>query len=256
MSTEKNSKEEVRTPWVPMAVASKWIAALMLATILLTAMVVVQSFTIQAMFQRKPWIVGYKDGRYQELNPSNYTTSRDSVETFLSFVIPSLYGNLRGQSPNLTLLNGLVNSNIIREQMEELRQNSDQMEQSGTSQMAIITGLNPETLVINRAQKFVYAEALGTVIISREDKATPTQIQWRCLIYIVEPLSYSKSDTPTGEINGNEWGLYLQQIMEQSPGTLNEDSPKPTTSDEQEKQEQELKKEQEKFLPTLTPAAK
>jgi hypothetical protein len=246
-----NQHEQVKAPWVPLAIASKWVSALLVASLLLTVVTIIQAISLTAALQRKPWIVGYKDGKYTELSPENYRVSRDGVEMFLSYVIPSLYGSIKGDAPNLPLLNGLVNPNVIQEQKTEIANSAEQMQRDGVSWLAIVTGLNPETLVINRAQKFVYAEALGTVIMSKPDKATPTDLQWRCLLYIVEPLSYLKTKTPQQQIAGNEWGLYLQQIVEQPPGTINEDSPKPTTSDEQEKQEQELLKTQRKTLPSL-----
>jgi hypothetical protein len=104
-----------------------------------------------------------------------------------------------------------------------------------------VTGINPETLVINRKKNFVYAEALGTIVLSQAKRSEKTEVQWRILLYIVEPTDALTSTTPAGAMRGNRMGLYLQQISEQPPGTINEDSPKPSAQDLKEREETEKK---------------
>lgn len=243
-------KESVRAPWVPLAVAQKTIALLTGSTLLLAVSAVALAAVVFTQLNKKPWIVGYTAGTYTELDPQKFRVTRDDVEIFLGDVIPRLYGTVNGQAPGLEMLAQSVNPNILATQRENVATQSKSLQEQGISQFAILTGLVPQTLVINRSQNFVYAEATGVVMLTRDNRSTPSEVQWRCLIYIVNPLTSMETKTPGGRLAGNQYGLYLQQILEQAPGTVNPDSPRPTTQDEQERQEQEIRRA-ESAMPTL-----
>jgi hypothetical protein len=132
-----------------------------------------------------------------------------------------------------------VNENIISSQLKSLKERERELQDEGISQFAIVSGINPETMVINRDKKIAYAEALGTIVLTKENRSKKTDVQWRCLMYLVEPTSKLSSSTPGGKMTGNKMGIFLQQIAEQPPGTVNEDSPKPTASDMKERNEEE-----------------
>jgi len=236
--------EEVRYPWVQLSMSRRVITLLLISSLLLTVASITLAVSSVRLLNRKPWVVGYQGGTYNELNPQRFRVTRDDVEIFLSSVIPQLYGSVNGEAPGLELLRTVVNPNIISNQKENLQEQYSILSQ-GVSQFAIVTGINPDTLVINRTEKFIYAEAIGVTTFARRDKSIPSQTQWRCLIYILEPVSSLETNTPGGRVAGNEYGLYLQQIVEQAPGTVNPDSPQPTTQDEQEKREQQLRRQRE-----------
>lgn len=245
---EKPGVENVRSPWIPLAQARKTIALLTLASLALAVCAVVLAVLVFAQLNRKPWIVGYTNGKYTQLDPQGFRVSRDDVEIFLSDIIPRLYGTVNGEAPGLDMLEGgvSVNPNIIAAQRANVADSSKQLIADGISQFAIPTGIIPDTLVINRTERFVYAEVTGITMLTRPDRSTPTETQWRCLLYIIDPFN-NQDDIPSA---GSHYGLYLQQIIEQPPGTVNPDSPRPTTSDEQERDEQELFR-QKNSMPTL-----
>ncbi len=243
-------QEQVKAPWVPLAMATKTISLLTFSSLCLTLVTLVLGFVVTSQLNKKPWIVGYTQGKYTELDPQKFIVSRDDVETFLGDVIPRIYGTVQGEAPGLDMLRGTVNPNIISTQRNNVEGQKKMLKDEGISQFALVTGIIPNTLVINRKERFVYAEVTGVVMLARQNKSTPSEVQWRCLLYIVEPLSSLESKTPGGRVAGNQFGLYLQQIVEQTPGTVNSDSPRPTTEDEQERKEQEIRKQQN-ALPTL-----
>lgn len=243
-------QESVKAPWVPLAMATKTISLLTLSAICLTLVTITLGVVVVTQLNKKPWIVGYNQGKYTELDPQKFVVSRDDVETFLGDIIPRIYGTVQGEAPGLDMLRGTVNPNIISTQRNNVEGQRKMLKEEGISQFAIVTGIVPNTLVINRKERFVYAEVTGVVMLARQNKSTPSEVQWRCLLYIVEPLSSLESKTPGGRVAGNQFGLYLQQIVEQTPGTVNSDSPRPTTEDEQERKEQEIRKQQNS-LPTL-----
>lgn len=250
--TPKKTKDNeiVRAPWVPLAIAQKTIALLTGTVIILGISSIALTSVVFTQLNRKPWIVGYTSGTYTELDPQKFRVTRDDVEIFLGDTIPRLYGTINGQAPGLEMLSQSVNPNILATQRENVDSQSETLKAQGISQFAIVTGLIPNTLVINRSQNFVYAEATGVVMLTKDNRSTPSEVQWRCLIYIVNPLTNMTTKTPGGRIAGNQYGLYLQQILEQAPGTVNPDSPRPTTQDEQERQEQEIRRSQS-AMPTL-----
>jgi hypothetical protein len=240
----------VRAPWIPLAMATKTIGLLALSTILLTVVTIALSVLAISQLSRKPWIVGYNNGKYSETDPQRFRVGRDDVETFLGDVLPRLYGTINGEAPGLDMLRTTVNPNIVSSQRENIEGQKEQLRREGISQFSIVTGIVPETLVINRKENFVYAEATGVVMMTKENKSTPSEVQWRTLLYIVDPISGETTKTPGGSVAGNQYGLYLQQVVEQTPGTINPDSPKPTTEDEQERKEQEMLRKQS-ALPSI-----
>lgn len=250
ISQERTVREEVRAPWVPLAQARKTISLLTLCTLALTLVTIILGALVFTQLTKKPWIVGYTNGKYKEMDPQNFKVTRDDVEIFLGDVIPRLYGIVQGEAPGLEMLGGSVNPNIVSTQRANVKKQSDSLKEQGISQFAIVTGIIPHTLVINRNERYIYAEVTGINMLTKRDKSTPTEAQWRCLLYIVDPLASMNSNTPGGRIAGNQHGLYLQQIVEQTPGTINTDSPRPTTEDEQERKEQELRR-QRNIMPTL-----
>lgn len=197
---------------------------------------VILSVGFTTSINRKPWVLANTSSGYEELGISRSQINRPDVERFINYVIPNLYGTLNGEAPGLTELSGLVNENILNQQELELANSGKSMKADGVSQFAIATGINPETLVISRSKNFVYAEVMGTIVLTQARRSEKTDVQWRVLLYIVEPTDALASNTPAGKMQGNRMGLYLQQITEQPPGTVNEDSPKPTALDLQERE--------------------
>jgi len=226
----------IRVPYLPLSMSRRLIIVLgwAVAGLVLTTIMLAVGFT--ASINRKPWVLMDTGDGYKEMGLGSAKTTRQEVERFLNLIIPNIYGSLNGQAPGLEEVKGLVNQTIISQQRGDLSQKQNYLEREGISQFAIVTGINPETLVIDRKKNFVYVEALGTIVLAKENRSQKTDVQWRCLIYIVEPTDMLTSNTPTGKLPGNRMGLYLQQIGEQPPGTINKDSPKPTASDLQERE--------------------
>lgn len=225
----------IRAPFIPLAVSRRYITVLGWSVAGLTLVVILLSIGFTASINRKPWVLVATPDGYQEAGVGTAPTTRKDVERFLNFVIPNIYGSVNAEGPGLENIRGLVNENILIAQRKTLEEQGQFLKQEGVSQFAVVTGINPETMVINREKNMAYAEALGTIVLTREKKSRKTEVQWRCLIYIVEPTSQISSSTPGGKMVGNRMGLFLQQIAEQAPGTINEDSPKPTMSDMQER---------------------
>lgn len=242
---------QVRYPWIPLAVSRKLISTLLVITILLGASCAILVILVFGQLSKEPWVLVKEGGQYFQSNLSRTNVTRDDVELFLGDIIPKLLGSVEGEAPALNLLQSMVNPNILSEQREKLQSQSATLKSQKISQFAIVTGIVPDTLVIDRSKKFVYAEALGIVTLTRQDKSTPSQVQWRCLLYIVDPTASLQRTTPMGQIQGNRYGLYLQQIEEQPRGTVNPDAPQPTTRDEQERREQEMRRQTES-IPSLS----
>lgn len=226
----------IRAPYLPLSMSRRLIVVLgwAVAGLVLTTIMLAVGFT--ASINRKPWVIMDTAGGYKEVGLGSAAVTRQSIERFLNLVIPNIYGALNGRAPGLDEVTGLVNQTIISQQRADLQSKSNYLEREGISQFALVTGINPETLVIDRKKNFVYVEALGTIVLAKENRSQKTDVQWRCLLYIVEPTDSLSSNTPTGKLVGNRMGLYLQQIGEQPPGTINKDSPKPTASDLQERE--------------------
>jgi hypothetical protein len=236
--SQTGQPNHVRAPYVAIATSRKLIAALGWSVVGLVVSVILLSIGFSASLNRKPWVLANTTYGYDEIGISRSKITRGDVERFLNFVIPNIYGALNGEAPGLNEIRGLVNEAIINEQERSLEQNQSYMKGQGISQFGIVMGINPETLVINRDKNFVYVEAMGAIMLTQSKRTEKTEVQWRALLYIVEPTDALASNTPAGEMRGNRMGLYLQQIAEQPPGTVNEDSPKPTVNDMQERQEE------------------
>lgn len=229
-------KNPVRAPYVSLALSRRLITTLSWCVAGMVLVTVILAIGFTTSINRKPWILTNSADGYEEMGVGRASISRGDVERFLNFVIPNIYGSLNGSAPGLNEIRGLVNESILGQQEKELEGSQSDLKDNGVSQFAIVTGINPETMVINRKKNFVYAEALGTIVLTQARRSEKTEVQWRVLIYIVEPTDALTSSTPAGQMRGNRLGLYLQQIAEQPPGTVNEDSPKPTTDDLQERE--------------------
>ena len=216
----------IRAPYLPLAVSRKAITMLMASSIALPIVSVVLAIAFSISIQRKPWVVANFGKGYEELALERNKITTQDVERFLNLIIPNLYGSLNGAGPGLQELRGLVNETIITIQEKGLKENEKAYREGGISTFALLTGINPDTLIINREKKFVYVEALGTIMYTEANSSKKTDVQWRCLLYIVEPTDALTSDTPIGPRKGNKWGLYVQQIAEQEPGTINKDTPR------------------------------
>jgi hypothetical protein len=231
----------IRAPFIPLAVSRRYITVLGWCVAGLTLVVILLSIGFTASINRKPWVLVATPNGYQEAGVGRANVTRKDVERFLNFVIPNIYGSVNAEGPGLEEIRGLVNENILIEQKKTLEQQGQFLKQEGVSQFAIVTGINPETMVINREKNIAYAEALGTIVLTREKKSRKTEVQWRCLMYLVEPTTQMSASTPGGRMAGNRMGIFLQQIAEQPPGTINEDSPKPTMTDMQERNQEDQK---------------
>ena len=219
-------KNPIRAPYLPLALSKKIITMLLLCCILLTIVSVLLAIGFSISIQRKPWIVANFGKGYEELVLDRKSTTSQDVERYMNFVIPVLYGSLNGEAPNLKELRGLVNEGIIDVQQQAINKSYSEYREQGISVFALVTGINPETLVISPEENSVYVEVLGTIVLSEERNSKQTRVQWRCLLYIVEPTDTLTTSVEGGPLKGNKMGLYLQQIAEQEPGAINEDIPK------------------------------
>jgi len=216
----------VRAPYLPLAASRRALTLLMGSSFALLIVCIILAISFSISIQRKPWVVANFGKGYEELALDRNKITKQDVERFLSLVIPNLYGTLNGGAPGLQELRGLVNETIIAIQEKDIKDNERAYKEGGISTFAILTGLNPDTMIINKDKKFVYVEAQGSIMLTQDRSSKRTDVQWRCMIYIVEPTDALTSDTPIGPRKGNKWGLYLQQIAEQEPGTINEDIPR------------------------------
>jgi len=228
MDSNKHPDEEnpIRAPYLPLAVSKKIITTLLWCSILLTFVTIVLAISFSISIQKKPWVVADFGKGYEEVILQRNNTTAQDIERYLNFILPNLYGSLNGEAPGLQELRGLINEGIIAAQEQDLETNKKQYKNEGISVFALVTGIKPDTLVINKDKNFVYVEALGTIVLSQSNNSKNTPVQWRCLLYIVEPTDSLTSKTPAGRQKGNKMGLYLQQIGEQEPNTVNQDIPK------------------------------
>ncbi len=238
-----DKENPIRAPFIPLAISRKLITTLAWCVVGLTIVTILLAAGFVTSINRKPWVLVATEGGYEEMGVGKPQTSRQDVERFLNLVIPNIYGSINASGPGLAEIRGMVNENIIVSQERSLSERESALKDEGISQFAIVTGINPETLVINREKNIAYAEALGTIVLTKENRSKKTDVQWRCLMYLVEPTTKLTSATPGGKMTGNKMGLFLQQIAEQAPGTVNEDSPKPSASDIKERniEEENLK---------------
>lgn len=246
METEKAAHPDIdnpiRAPFLTLALSRKLITTMGWSVAGLVLVTVILAISFSVSINRRPWIIQTTPNGYEEVGVGRYKVQRKDVERYVNFVIPNLYGSINGSGPGLSQIGGLINENILSAQRTALKDKESYLRDNGISQFAIVTGINQETMVIDREKNFAYAEVLGTVVLSRENKSQKTEVQWRCLMYIVDPTDKLSSSTPAGKLTGNKMGLFLQQIAEQAPGTINKDSPKPSAKDVQERQEGEVEK--------------
>lgn len=228
----------IRAPYVALSLSRKLLAVLGWCVAGLVLVVIILAVGYTTSINRKPWVLSNSGEGFEEMGVGRFNATRSDIERFVNFVIPNIYGSLNGAAPGFNEVRGMVNENIINQQEKDLTVNKSYLQEEGVSQFAIITGINPETLVINRDRNFVYVEALGTIVLSQARRSEKTEVQWRILLYIVEPTDALASNTPAGQMRGNRLGLYMQQITEQPPGTINEDSPKPSTDDIRDRQQE------------------
>jgi hypothetical protein len=228
METQKHPEPSnpIRAPYLPLAQSRRAITFLMISSVALLIVSIILAVAFAVSVQRKPWVVANFGKGYEELTLERNKITPQEIERYLTLIIPNLYGSLNGEMPGLQELRGLVNETVLSLTEKENRDNEKAYRDSGISTFALLTGINPDTLVINREQNFVYAEALGTIVLTQANTSKKTEVQWRCLIYIVEPTDVLTSNTPIGPRKGNKMGLYLQQIVEQAPGTVNTDIPR------------------------------
>lgn len=230
------SENPIRAPFIPLALSRKLIITLGWCVAALVFVIIVLAIGFTTSINRKPWVLVATESGFEEMGVTRSKTTRKDVERFLNLVIPNIYGTINAEGPGLSEIRGMVNENIISQQEKSLEDRKEYLRKDGISQFAIVTGINPETMVINRDKKIAYAEALGTIVLTKENKSRKTEVQWRCLMYLVEPTDKLSSSTPAGTMAGNKMGLFLEQIQEQPPGTVNDDSPKPDARDLQEKE--------------------
>jgi hypothetical protein len=236
------SENPIRAPFIPLSLSRKLITILGWCVAGLSIVTILLAVGFTTSINRKPWVLIATENGFEEMSVTRAKTTRKDVERFLNLVIPNIYGTVNAEGPGLAEIRGMVNENIISQQEKSLQDKSEYLKKDGISQFAIVTGINPETLVINRDKNLAYAEALGTIVLTKENKSRKTEVQWRCLMYLVEPTDKLSSATPAGSMAGNRMGLFLEQIQEQPPGTVNDDSPKPSASDLQERETEKGKK--------------
>jgi hypothetical protein len=226
-------KNLIRGPFIPIQASKKIIAGLSISSIALCITSCVLGLTLAGQIQKAPWVIASTENGYETVGLDRQKISRRDLEQYVNFVIPTLYGHLNGEAKGLESLRGLVNQNILDEQKKEVSTNSASYKNDGVSEFVVLTGINPETVVINNRKKMAYVEVVGSVLTTKNNKTKKTDSQWRCVFYLVNP-AIGTSAASGGKNNGNRFGIYLQQIVEQPPGTLNPDSPKPTREDMEE----------------------
>jgi hypothetical protein len=237
-----------RNGYAEAATATSRHTLLTYAVIGLVAASLIQVATIH-YYSQKPPLVLYNNGDgngFNEAVVGPIRITRGDLERYMNLIIPAIYANINGEDTALDQIRGLVNENIILTTKRELAQKGGSMKNEGVSQFAVVTGVNPETLAIDYRRKMAYIEVYGTIVLSQENKTKKTDVQWRCLCYLVDPSTKLLTNTPGGKRLGNRFGIYLQQVEEQPPGTVNKDILSPTAGNLQE-----LKRMQQLQDPTI-----
>lgn len=248
--TKKPNKNDVPAPWVPGATARRTVGQLTLVSIMLTACVVALGIVAIKVAKEPPKLVVNNAGRFVQADLDPMTVTRDDVELFVQLVIPRLYAQSGGEAPGLEQIRHMVNTNIITEQLEQMKKKASSLGRRGVTQFAIVNGVNPNTLVIDRDKKTIYVEAIGLIgLTDSEGRAQTVQTQWQMLMYMVDIIP-AGADSAMGkrELIGNERGILLQQYREQKPGTVNSDTPKLRQSDMQEWEAQKKAKSEREAL--------
>jgi hypothetical protein len=248
--SEKENKKETVSPWVPGAVARRVIGMLTLVTLIQAGVIASLSIAAIKIAKEPPKLVTNNLGSFVEAQIKPLKVSRDDVERFVQLVIPRLYAQSGGDSPGLEQIRTLVNPNILANQSAEMDQKSKQLAEKGITQFAIVNGINPQTMVIDRQKKTIYCEAIGLVgLTDKNGKARTVPTQWSMMMYLVDIIPTSDTSVnPGAELLGNERGIYLQQYAEQEPGKINEKMPKATNDDIAEYEEQQKERRQREDL--------
>ena len=216
--------------WVPGAVAKRIIGfqtilafCLLCATFLLAVMV----WKLATVPPRL--ITQLSNGQYAPVQTNQIKLNMDDVVNFIQTILPRLYENSEGTAPGIEELRGLnvINPNIVDGFLGDMQRNTVQMKQGHYVQSAIVQTVNHKTLAIRYAQKVVYAEATGIVILTDQQGHSQTSAtQWAMLFYIKDIVDNRNTII-------NRYGLYLQNIVPQTPGTANPTAPKPTGDESQ-----------------------
>jgi hypothetical protein len=227
MSTRLATKKPLDevAAWVPGAVAKRVIgfqtilAFCLLCTTFLLAIIVWRLATIPPRL-----ITQLPNGQYASVQTNQIKLNMDDVVNFIQTILPRLYENSEGTAPGIEELRALnvINPNIVDGFLGDMQRNIVQMKQGHYVQSAIVQTVNHKTLAIRYAQKVVYAEATGIVILTDQEGHSQTSAtQWAMLFYIKDIVDGSNNII-------NRYGLYLQNIVPQTPGTNNPTAPKPT----------------------------
>lgn len=230
--------------WLAQAESRRYIKALYWIVIVFAIASLILFLTTWSVVNRKPVVLSKGTYGFTPVPLENFIIHRDDVEAYLSLVIPKLYDQQYDTKPAFRLLQGYVNPAIITQQEERYGEHLDQMKAQKATQWAIVNGVNPQTLVINRQRHFIYADVEGLVGINLANKSLSNPVQWQCLIYM--------TGNPGEGAGTNPWGLMLQQMAEVEPGTVNAQAPKPGPEDEQERAQEDAAAAQSQIdKPTL-----
>ena len=212
-------------PWVPGAVSKRIIGFQTIITFCLLLAVIILALISWKLATLPPRLVTqFPNGQFATLDTQPIKITADDVINFIQSVIPRLYENSEGAAPGIEELRGLnvVNPNIVDGLLGDMQQQAAQMTSGHYLQSAIVQSVNRTSLAIRYSQKIVYAEATGVLILTdREGHSQTTPTQWAMLLYIKDIVDSHYSIV-------NRYGLYLQNIIPQTPGTANPDAPKPT----------------------------
>jgi hypothetical protein len=212
-------------PWVPGAVAKRIIGFQTIVAFCLLCATFLLAIIAWKLATLPPRLVTQlPNGQFAAVQTSTIKVNADDVINFIETIIPRLYENSEGTAPAMEELRALnvVNPNILDSMLDDMQKHSAELKNNGFVQSAIIQRVNRKTLAIRYSQKVVYAEATGLIILTnREAHSQLAPTQWAMLLYIKDVIDSSNTII-------NRYGLYLQNLVLQTPGTLNPTAPKPT----------------------------
>jgi hypothetical protein len=220
----QKSPEEIG-PWVPGAVAKRIIgfqtilAFCLLCTTFLLAIIAWRLATVPPRL-----ITQLPNGQFAALETNDIKINTDDVINFVQSILPRLYENSDGVALGIEELRSLnvVNPNIVDSVLSDMQRNTTLLKQKRFVQSAIIQTVNRKTLAIRYSQKVVYAEATGLLILTNQEGGSQiAPAQWAMLLFIKDIVDNRNNIV-------NRYGLYLQNIVLQPPGTINPTAPKPT----------------------------
>jgi hypothetical protein len=227
MSTKLASPKHAQeiAPWVPGAVAKRIIGLQTILAFCLLCCTFLLTVILWKLATAPPRLITQlSNGQYAAVQTSQINLNMDDVTNFIQLILPRLYENSEGAAPGIEELRGLnvINPNIVDGFLADVQRNINQMKQGHFVQSAIVQSVNHKTLAIRYAQKVVYAEATGVVILTDQSGHSQTNpTQWAMLFYIKDIIDSHNTIV-------NRYGLYLQNIVPQTPGTSNPTAPKPT----------------------------